>query len=179
MILEKEKPTCTSGGEGQDQEGRQPGGRDTKITVTGGGRRQAGDGSDQHLGRRRGGAAVGKAAGAPDWDTAVRGYRTEMEHFAYCVRKWQERKQPVSYEKDASGKLSSRGHHSALPRRGRDGRRHPRADREPGDGQATSGSSSRTSGSTPRKPTRPKPSLARRRRERRPLTRRSASLRGG
>ena len=82
------------------------------------------------------------------WDSAVRGYRTEMEHFAYCVRQWQELKQPVSYEKK-DGKLSPRRHHAALPRRGRDGRRDPRADREHGDGRASSGSCSRTPGSTP------------------------------
>jgi hypothetical protein len=28
-----------------------------------------------------------------------------MEHFAYCLRKWQELKQPVNYEKDSSGHL--------------------------------------------------------------------------
>jgi|SRR5579883_513773 len=35
-----------------------------------------------------GGAAISKGSTAPAWDTPVRGYRSEMEHFAYCVRKW-------------------------------------------------------------------------------------------
>ena len=34
-----------------------------------------------------GSTSIGKAAGASGWDSAVRGYRTEMEHFAYCVRR--------------------------------------------------------------------------------------------
>jgi predicted dehydrogenase len=34
------------------------------------------------------GSAVIKQANAPRWDTNVRGYRSEMEHFAYCIRKW-------------------------------------------------------------------------------------------
>ena len=55
-----------------------------------------------------GGPAIAKAAGGPAWDTAVRGYRTEMEHFAYCVRKWQELKQPVSYEKEGRQVRSTR-----------------------------------------------------------------------
>ncbi|HEY2783618.1 MAG TPA: Gfo/Idh/MocA family oxidoreductase [Fimbriiglobus sp.] len=35
-----------------------------------------------------GGAAVSKESSAPAWDTPVRGYRSELEHFAYCVRRW-------------------------------------------------------------------------------------------
>lgn len=35
-----------------------------------------------------GGAAISKGTSGPAWDTPVRGYRSEMEHFAYCVRKW-------------------------------------------------------------------------------------------
>jgi len=35
------------------------------------------------------GPAITKTAGTGvAWDTPVRGYRSEMEHFAYCVRKW-------------------------------------------------------------------------------------------
>jgi len=80
------------------------GGRDTKVTVTGaGGGKPAMEATSTWGGG--GGAAISKAPGAPAWDSAVRGYRTEMEHFAYCLRKWQEMKQPVSYEKDASGKM--------------------------------------------------------------------------
>ncbi len=51
-----------------------------------------------------GGAAITKGPAGPAWDTDIRGYRQEMEHFAYCVRRWQEMKQPVSYEKD-NGKM--------------------------------------------------------------------------
>jgi hypothetical protein len=50
-------------------------------------------------------------AGTSEWDTAVRGYRTEMEHFAYCVRQWG--KDKVSYEKAADGHLK---HADKLPR---------------------------------------------------------------
>ncbi len=74
------------------------GGRDTKINVTGaGGGKPAMEATSTWGG---GGAAISKGASGPAWDSAVRGYRTEMEHFAYCVRKWQEMNQPVSYEKD-------------------------------------------------------------------------------
>jgi hypothetical protein len=80
------------------------GGRDTKVTVTTeGGKKPAMEATSTWGGG--GGAAISKAPGASAWDSAVRGYRTEMEHFAYCVRKWQELKQPVSYEKDQNGKM--------------------------------------------------------------------------
>lgn len=48
-----------------------------------------------------GGSAVVKEANAPKWDTNVRGYRSEMEHFAYCVRTWDKKQ---GYEKDKDGK---------------------------------------------------------------------------
>jgi predicted dehydrogenase len=80
------------------------GGRDTKVTVSGaGGGKPAMEATSTWGGG--GGAAISKATGAPAWDSAVRGYRTEMEHFAYCVRKWQERKEKVNYDKDEHGKL--------------------------------------------------------------------------
>lgn len=80
------------------------GGRDTKITVTAeGGKKPAMEATSTWGGG--GAAATNKTEKAPAWDSAVRGYRTEMEHFAYCVRKWQELKQPVSYEKDEHGHL--------------------------------------------------------------------------
>ena len=60
-----------------------------------------------------GGPTISKGAGGPAWDTDIRGYRQEMEHFAYCVRRWQEMKQPVSYEKTADGKMK---HADILPR---------------------------------------------------------------
>lgn len=83
------------------------GGRETKITVS------AADGKKPAMEATStwgGGGAVastGKAGGSSAWDSAVRGYRTEMEHFAYCVRKWQDMKQKVSYEgeRDAAGHL--------------------------------------------------------------------------
>ena len=81
------------------------GGRDTKVTVTAAeGKKPAMEASSTY-----GGAAAAPttrtATGAPVWDSAVRGYRTEMEHFAYCLRMWQEKKQQVSYEteKDSAG----------------------------------------------------------------------------
>ncbi len=53
-----------------------------------------------------GGAAISKGPSGPAWDSDIRGYRSEMEHFAYGIRKWQEMKQPVSYEAEvgADGK---------------------------------------------------------------------------
>ena len=80
------------------------GGRDTKVTVTTGGSGKPAMEATSTWGGG-GGAAISKAPGAGAWDSAVRGYRTEMEHFAYCVRKWQEMKQPVSYEDDGHGHL--------------------------------------------------------------------------
>ncbi len=80
------------------------GGRDTKVTVSGAdGKKPAMEATSTWGGG--GGAAISKAPGAPAWDTAVRGYRTEMEHFAYCLRKWQENGGKVNYEKDENGKL--------------------------------------------------------------------------
>lgn len=81
------------------------GGRDTKVTVsTAGGGKPAMDATSTWGGG--GGAAISKAPGASAWDSPVRGYRTEMEHFAFCLREWQKRGGKVSYEKDeATGKL--------------------------------------------------------------------------
>ncbi|HVL13656.1 MAG TPA: Gfo/Idh/MocA family oxidoreductase [Gemmata sp.] len=88
------------------------GGRDTKVVVSGaGGGKPAMEATSTWGGG--GGAALSKAPGAPAWDSAVRGYRTEMEHFAYCVRRWQEMKKPVSYEKDKDGHMK---HADILPR---------------------------------------------------------------
>ena len=88
------------------------GGRDTKVTVTGAGAGKPAMEATSTWGGG-GGAAISKAAGAPSWDTAVRGYRTEMEHFAFCLRAWQQSGGQVSYEKDASGKLK---HAEIIPR---------------------------------------------------------------
>jgi predicted dehydrogenase len=62
------------------------GGRDTAIRVTAEKAGGASMAASSTWGG--GGAAITKAAGASAWDTPVRGYRSEMEHFAYCVRKW-------------------------------------------------------------------------------------------
>ncbi|WP_439626932.1 Gfo/Idh/MocA family protein [Gemmata sp.] len=88
------------------------GGRDTKVTVGTGGKDGPALVSTSTWGGG-GGAAISKAPGAGAWDSAVRGYRTEMEHFAYCLRRWQELKQPVSYEKDKDGHLK---HADIIPR---------------------------------------------------------------
>ncbi len=72
--------------------------RDTGVTVTGGGDKKPAleAAASSYTG---GGAAISKGSTAPKWDSDVRGYRTEFEHFAYCIRRWQELKQQVSYEK--------------------------------------------------------------------------------
>ena len=73
------------------------GGKDTAITVTVSKEgKPAAEASSTWGGG--GGAAISKGPAGPSWDSDIRGYRTEMEHFAYCIRKWQEMKQPVSYE---------------------------------------------------------------------------------
>lgn len=105
MFLEKEADVYLWREKDKTKKG-DTGGRDTRITVTGaGGGKPAMESTSTWGGGGAAGAPTKTAAGAPVWDSAVRGYRTEMEHFAYCVRKWQERKQKVSYEKDENGKL--------------------------------------------------------------------------
>jgi predicted dehydrogenase len=85
------------------------GGRDTKVTVsTGGGGKPAMEATSTWGGG--GGAAISKAPGAAAWDSAVRGYRTEMEHFAFCVRQYQKDSKhktdrKVSYERKPDGTL--------------------------------------------------------------------------
>jgi predicted dehydrogenase len=87
------------------------GGRDTRVTVTTeGGKKPTMESTSTWGGG--GGATITKSPSGPAWDSAVRGYRTEMEHFAYCLRKWQELKQPVSYEKDKDGRLK---HEDIIP----------------------------------------------------------------
>lgn len=58
-----------------------------------------------------GGPAIVKTGNASGWGAISRGYREEMEHFAFCVRAWGEDK--VSYEKDGEGKYT---HADKLPR---------------------------------------------------------------
>lgn len=96
VYLFKEKDKTQKGDAGK-------GGKDTAVKVTGeAGKKPTMEAASTWGG---GGANITKnAPGASAWDTEVRGYRTEMEHFAYCVRRWQDLKQPVSYEK-VDGKL--------------------------------------------------------------------------
>ena len=46
-------------------------------------------------------ATVVKTGNASGWGDVSRGYREEMEHFAYCVRRWDKKK---GYEKNKDGK---------------------------------------------------------------------------
>jgi len=88
------------------------GGKDTNIKVTtADGKKPVMEAASTWGGA--GGPSITKGPGGPAWDTDIRGYRQEMEHFAYCVRRWQEMKQPVSYEKNADGKMK---HADILPR---------------------------------------------------------------
>ena len=86
------------------------GGKDTNVKVTtGDGKKPVMEAASTWGGA--GGPAISKGATGPAWDTDLRGYRQEMEHFAYCVRAWE--KKPVSYEKTADGKMK---HADKLPR---------------------------------------------------------------
>jgi predicted dehydrogenase len=91
MIIEKEanvflfkEPDKTKKGDAA------AGGRDTKVNVTVGEKGKADMAASSTWGA--GGAAISKGPAGPAWDSAVRGYRTEMEHFAYCVRRWDQKK---------------------------------------------------------------------------------------
>ncbi|MDY3556365.1 Gfo/Idh/MocA family oxidoreductase [Gemmata sp. JC717] len=88
------------------------GGRDTRVTVSGAGAGKAAMESTSTWGGG-GGAAISKAPGAGLWDTPVRGYRTEMEHFAYCLREWQKRGGKVDYTKNEKGEFV---HKDIIPR---------------------------------------------------------------
>ncbi|MBX9622807.1 MAG: Gfo/Idh/MocA family oxidoreductase [Gemmataceae bacterium] len=90
------------------------GGRDTKVSVGGAGGGKPALEASSTWGGAAGGGVTKTATGTAVWDSAVRGYRTEMEHFAYCVRKWQERGGKVDYAKDPkTGKLV---HADIIPR---------------------------------------------------------------
>jgi predicted dehydrogenase len=84
MIVEKEAEVYLF----KENEPGKPksGGKDTTITVSTTGGKPAMEASSTWGGG--GAAAISKGSSAPAWDTEVRGYRTEMEHFAYLVRKW-------------------------------------------------------------------------------------------
>jgi predicted dehydrogenase len=110
MFLEKEESVYLFKERDKSKKGDK-GGRDVKITVDTGGRGPVMEATSTWGGG--GGAAISKDPKAGGWDTAVRGYRTEMEHFAFCVREWQKRKGPVSYEKNKDGHLV---HADIMPR---------------------------------------------------------------
>jgi predicted dehydrogenase len=56
-----------------------------------------------------GGAAISKGPSGPAWDSDIRGYRTEMEHFAFLIRQQQANKLPGAelYKKGADGKYAN------------------------------------------------------------------------
>ena len=72
--------------------------------------------------------SAGQAGRGPGGGSAggvvSRGYREEMEDFAFCVRQWDTKGQGVLRQTAAA---------AALPRRGGDGGRDHRADGQPGD----------------------------------------------
>jgi predicted dehydrogenase len=72
-----------------DKNKKETGTRDTKITITGDKKPVAEASSTWGAAA---GATVVKAAGSDPWGTPVRGYQTEMEHFAFLVRKWDQKK---------------------------------------------------------------------------------------
>ena len=81
------------------------GGLNTKVNVTMvDGKKPAMEAAGSaYGGGGSGSSSTRKSDGAPIWDSAVRGYRTELEHFAFCVRAWG--KDKVNYEKDKDGHL--------------------------------------------------------------------------
>jgi predicted dehydrogenase len=115
MVIEKEKDVFLFKEKDKSKKGdAAAGGRDTKINVTtAGGGKPAMEASSTWGG---GGAALSKGATAPDWDSAVRGYRTEMEHFAYCVRMWQARGGKVSYETESENGHTKLKYVDIMPR---------------------------------------------------------------
>lgn len=104
MFLEKEADVYLWRERDKSKKG-DTGGRDTKITVTTAGGGKPVMESTSTWGGGGSSASTGKAAGGSDWNSAVRGYRTEMEHFAFCIREWQKRGEKVSYETDGNGHL--------------------------------------------------------------------------
>ncbi|MBM3980059.1 MAG: Gfo/Idh/MocA family oxidoreductase [Planctomycetes bacterium] len=110
MVLEEEKDVFLFKEPEPGKAGS--GGRDTKVTVTGaGGGKPAMEATSTWGGG--GGAQLSKSSSAPAWDSAVRGYRTEMEHFAFCLREWQKRGGKVDYSKNEKGELV---HKDIIPR---------------------------------------------------------------
>ncbi|MDY3558049.1 Gfo/Idh/MocA family oxidoreductase [Gemmata sp. JC673] len=90
------------------------GGRDTKVTVSGaGGGKPVMEATSTWGGGGASGAPTKTAGGGPVWDSAVRGYRTELEHFAFCLRAWQKRGGKVDYTKNEKGEFV---HKDIIPR---------------------------------------------------------------
>ncbi|QDU20947.1 Gfo/Idh/MocA family protein [Urbifossiella limnaea] len=101
MFLEKEASVYLWREKDKTKKGDAGGGKDMRLTVgAAGGGKPTLDASSTWGG---GGTATltRGPAGTNEWDTAVRGYRTEMEHFAYCIRQWGTDK--VSYEAASDG----------------------------------------------------------------------------
>ncbi len=111
MFLDKESDVYLWREKDKSRKG-DTGGRDTKITVSGaGGGKPAMEATSTWGAGGSSGAPTKTTAGAAVWDSAVRGYRTEMEHFAYCVRMWKDKK--VDYAKNDKGELV---HKDIIPR---------------------------------------------------------------
>jgi len=92
------------------KEAKAGGGKDTQVTVTA---TKDGKPVAEASSTWGGAGAVGISKGAPPagpaWDSDIRGYRTEMEHFAFLIRQQQANKLPGSelYNKNADGKYAN------------------------------------------------------------------------
>ncbi len=80
MVVEQEQGIALFGVSGRATE--------VGVTVTKGGPVLGSGGSDP--GAVKAGGAAGNPAPTSGWGTISRGYREEMEHFAYCVRQWKQ-----------------------------------------------------------------------------------------
>ena len=112
--------------------------RQTSVTVETAGKKPVLETSPSLAGPSAATALGGLATADPS-----RGYREELEHFAYCIR-----------HGDAIELPRGQGTPAPLPRRGRPGRRRHRPDHQHRHASRTAGSSSTPSGSTT-SPTRP------------------------
>lgn len=84
MIVERESDIYLF--KEKDKNRKDPDSRETKVAVTAEGGKPVLESSSTW--GAAGSATVLKAPGAGAWDTPVRGYQTELEHFAFCVRNW-------------------------------------------------------------------------------------------
>ncbi len=93
------------------------GGRETKITVTStDGKKPTMESASTWGAGAASAPSTKKSDNSPIWDSAVRGYRTEMEHFAYCIRMWQAKGGKVSYETESEGGHTKLKYADILPR---------------------------------------------------------------